>query len=77
MERTSLLRKIMKKRIFLLSLIRKKYVLFVKNTALQSFRKNFRPLVEEEKCKIIMEKTRFRKMKNKFFRIWRAESIKK
>lgn len=76
-ENTGLKKKLMKKRMFLLSLIRKKYLLFVKNKALQAFKASFRPLVEQQKFERILMQTRNRRAKNKMFRIWRSEAIKK
>lgn len=75
MERQGLMKKNMQKRIFLLSLIRKKYVNFIKNAAMQSFRGSFRPMEEQRKFHQIIQDIRKRRMKNKMFRIWRNQYI--
>ena len=74
-ERQSLLKKNMQKRVFLLSLIRKKYLLFVKNYALQVFRTSFRPMEEQKKFMAIIQNTRKRRVKNKMFRVWRSQYV--
>lgn len=66
-----------KKKIFLLSLIRKKYLLFVKNKALQKLKLNFSPKNEMEMAEKILIATRKRKIKNSLFRIWRSEANKR
>lgn len=66
----------MKKRIFLLSLIRKKYLIFIKNRIMQKLRQNFRSMDELDKYQRIIENTIKRRVKNKIFRIWRSESNK-
>ena len=45
-DRSGLLKKLAKKKIMQLSLIRKKYISFVKNRVLQIFRQSFKPLEE-------------------------------
>lgn len=49
LQRYSLVRKNMKKRVYLLGLIRKKYLLSKKSDAFQAFRTSFRPLEEQNK----------------------------
>lgn len=72
LERGALRRKIMQKRVFLLSLIRRKYVDSIKASALQKFREKFRPLAEQEQFYQILKSTITRRIKNRLFRIWRA-----
>jgi hypothetical protein len=47
LQRYSLLRKIAQKRIVQMSLIRKKYTLFIKKNILEQLRSKFRPLAEQ------------------------------
>jgi hypothetical protein len=52
---------IIKKKLFLLTRLRKKYLDFKKTKILSILRSNFRPLEEERKCEIILSKMKQRR----------------
>ncbi len=66
--------KITKKKIFHLSLLRKRYVLFIKNKILQQLREEFKPLVEQETARRIISETHKRRAKAIIWRKWRKAS---
>jgi hypothetical protein len=77
LERYSTARKTAQKQLFLASLIGRKYVLFIKNRAMQVFRTGFRPLRELQAFERIMRNTMRRRVVNRMFRIWRGETNKR
>jgi predicted RNA-binding protein with RPS1 domain len=70
-ERFGIATKLAKKKVFNLSLIRKRYVLFIKNQVLQQFRAGFRPLVEQETARRIISETHKRRTRAIVWRKWR------
>lgn len=70
-ERYSLLRKLAHKKIVQMSLIRKKYTLFVKNKIIEQLRSKFRPLTEQETVKRIISETHKKRVKAFIWRKWR------
>lgn len=63
--------KLAKKKIFQLSIIRRKYVLFIKNKIIQQLRESFKPLAEQDTVRRIINETRKRRVKAVIWRKWR------
>jgi hypothetical protein len=47
LDRFGLIKKIAKKKVIQMSLLQKKYLMFIKSNILQKFRSSFKPLVEQ------------------------------
>lgn len=71
--RYSLLRKVAYKKLVQMSLIRKKYTLFIKSGIIEQLRSKFRPLVEQETARRIISETHRRRVKASIWRLWRKE----
>lgn len=67
----SLQSKLAKKKIFALALIRKRYLLFIKNGVLQRLRESFQPLQEQDTARRIIAETRKRRARAIVWRKWR------
>lgn len=59
-----------------MSLIRRKYILFLKNSILGKFRQPFRPLEEQEAARRIISETHKRRVKAGIWRKWRKATNK-
>jgi len=57
-----------------MSLIKKKYTMFIKHKILDNLRGNFRPLVEQEAARRIIAETHKRRVKAGIWRKWRTEA---
>ena len=73
-DRFGLLRKIAQKKVIQLALLRKKYILHVKNRTLQRLRSGFKPLQEQEAARRIIEHTCQRRAKAAIWFSWRRST---